>query len=70
MTALSLGPKKPTQRVGHPFDPDGNDNQGFLENAGNNQQLRDKIIQGRIKSLKHQIKNFEEQIAKKSGGGS
>ena len=42
-------------------NPDKFDNKGFLKNAPTN-EIREKIIQGRIKHLEDEIKNFEEQI--------
>ena len=43
-------------------NPDKVDNQGYLRNAGNNQELRQEIINDRIRRLEGQIKNFEKQI--------
>jgi hypothetical protein len=44
-------------------NPDAFDNKGHLKNA-NDTAAREKIIQGRIKKLEAQIKNFEEQLSK------
>ena len=41
-------------------DPDAFDNKGFLKSA--TPELRDKIIQSRIKSLEKQIKTFNKDI--------
>jgi RHS repeat-associated protein len=47
-------------------DPDAFDNKGLLKNA--TPELREKIINGRIRNLEGQIKNFEDQIKTMSGG--
>jgi len=49
-------------------DPDAYDNQGFLENAPS-LEVRNRIIEGRIKHLGQEIRNFEEQIERLRGGG-
>jgi hypothetical protein len=41
-------------------DPDAHDPKGFLETAS--PELRQKIINTRIRSLEHQIKTFEKDL--------
>lgn len=48
-------------------NPDAFDNKGFLKNAPS-KEVRQKIIQTRIKHLESEIKNFEKQIEKLIGG--
>ncbi len=50
-------------------NPDAFDNQGFLRNAPS-QEVREQIIQGRIRHLEQEIRNFEQQIGRLLGGGS
>jgi hypothetical protein len=47
-------------------NPDAYDNKGFLKNAS--PELRQKIIESRIKSLAGQIENFTQQLEKLTGG--
>ena len=47
-------------------NPDAFDNKGFLKNAS--PELREKIINARIRKLENQIKNFENQIKAIEGG--
>ena len=42
-------------------DPDKFDNQGFLKNAPT-EEIRERIINGRIRHLEHEINNFRNQI--------
>ena len=44
-------------------NPDAFDNKNFLKNAPNT-EVRQKIIDGRIKHLKNEIGNFEKQISR------
>ena len=48
-------------------NPEACDNKGFLQNVS--EELKQKIIQARIKSLTDQINNFHDQINKILGGG-
>ncbi|MBC6952035.1 hypothetical protein DWB58_29305 [candidate division KSB1 bacterium] len=48
-------------------NPDAFDNKGFLKNAPS-KEVRQKIIQTRIKHLESEIKNFEKQIERLRGG--
>ncbi len=43
-------------------NPDKYDNQGYLKNAGSDQALRQRIIEGRIRHLDHEIRTFQDQI--------
>ena len=45
------------------------DNLGILRDAPS-QEIRDSIVQGRIRHLQHEINTFEDQIRKILGGGS
>ena len=47
-------------------NPDKFDNKGFLKDAS--PELRQKIIDGRIRSLERQIENFRRQINRAGGG--
>jgi hypothetical protein len=47
-------------------NPDAFDNKGFLKNAS--PQRRDQIIKTRIRSLEHQIRNFEKQLERLLNG--
>jgi RHS repeat-associated protein len=50
-------------------NPDAFDNKGFLKNAPS-AEVREQIIQGRIRHLENEIRNFEQQIERlRSGGG-
>jgi predicted outer membrane protein len=49
-------------------NPDAFDNKGFLRNAPS-QEVRERIIQGRIRHLENEIQNFEKQIADLLDGG-
>lgn len=49
-------------------NPDAFDNRGFLKNAPN-EEVRRRIIEGRIRNLERQIRNFEEQIRRIEQGG-
>ena len=51
-------------------NPDAFDNKGFLKNAPT-PQIRQNIIDARIRHLEGEIKNFQNQIdaAKQGGGG-
>ncbi len=44
-------------------NPDAHDNQGHLAQAGGDEQRRQKIIDGRIRSLERQIQNFKKLIS-------
>jgi RHS repeat-associated protein len=46
-------------------DPDGQDNQGRLANAGKSETLRQKITEGREKVLQRDIKKHQNEITKK-----
>jgi len=46
-------------------NPDAFDNRGILRNA--TPEVRERIIQGRIRNLENQIRNFEEQIQRIEG---
>lgn len=48
-------------------NPDQFDNKGFLKDAS--PELRQKIIDGRIRNLEKQIENFRRQIEQGGGGG-
>lgn len=48
-------------------NPDAFDNQGFLKNAPSD-AVRQRIIDGRIRHLEQEIKNFQDQIRKITGG--
>jgi hypothetical protein len=48
-------------------NPDKFDNKGFLRDAPS-QEIRDQIIEGRIRSLEKQIDNFRRQIEQAGGG--
>jgi len=50
-------------------NPDAFDNQGLLKNAPND-QIRQKIIDGRIRHLEKEIKTFQENIDKLINSGS
>jgi len=50
-------------------DPDAHDNRGHLRRA-TTPEIRQEIIDGRIKVLKQQIKNFKVQINRLKGGGN
>jgi hypothetical protein len=50
-------------------NPDAFDNKGYLKNAPS-AEVREQIIQGRIRHLENEIRNFEQQIERlRSGGG-
>lgn len=49
-------------------NPDAFDNKGFLKNAPS-QEVRDRIIQGRVNHLEQEIRNFQQQIERLRGGG-
>jgi RHS repeat-associated protein len=49
-------------------NPDAFDNKGFLKGAPS-QEVRDRIIQGRVKHLEQEIRNFAQQIGRLRGGG-
>jgi RHS repeat-associated protein len=46
-------------------DPDAADNLGFLRNAGEDEERRRRIVEGRIKNLERQIENFRKQIERR-----
>jgi hypothetical protein len=48
-------------------NPDAYDNKGILKNAPN-EQVRDRIINGRIQHLEHEIKTFKGNIDKIMNG--
>ena len=48
-------------------NPDAFDNKGFLRNA--DPELRQRIIDGRIKSLTKEIEKFKSEIEKLRGSG-
>jgi hypothetical protein len=49
-------------------NPDAFDNKDFLKNAPS-PEVRERIIQGRIKHLEDEVRNFEQQLEKLRGGG-
>jgi hypothetical protein len=49
-------------------NPDAFDNKGFLRNAPS-PEVRERIIQGRLRHLEQEIRNFEQQIERLRGGG-
>jgi len=49
-------------------NPDAFDNKGFLKNAPS-QEVRERIINGRVNHLEQEIRNFQQQIDRLRGGG-
>ncbi|MEU6402613.1 hypothetical protein, partial [Streptomyces sp. NPDC046985] len=59
------------EMLGAPLDcslanPDAYDNKGYLKNAPN-EEVRQRIIEGRAKHLRKEIQTFHENIAKING---